>query len=228
MKANATVPTAGTQDQPWLARKDWAARRVYGLYRVGSVMMVVCLVIFGGSGLSTFVLATDVTSRIVGGVMFALICASCINWLLALRFEPAICRLQTLPGVIGGHIEAVIEATLPYVPVDGLTATLTNVTVDDGAYTKIWRTTCQIPAAVVVREENGRCSIPVRIAIPKPRGVLYAPLTAPLWCSYGEWHLGLTADMPWKNFSATFSVPVYAIDQTPPDGLSAHPPAPCI
>jgi hypothetical protein len=79
MSAKVTVPAASTLDQPWLARKDWAAREVHGLYRVGSFMMVVCLVIFGGSGLSTAVLAMDATSRIVGGVLFALNCAGCIN-----------------------------------------------------------------------------------------------------------------------------------------------------
>lgn len=209
-------------DKPWLARKDWAARTVHVFLRVRGFTVVLIAVSFGLPGLAAAVLATDAASKAFGIVFVVFTIACFINWLLATRFGPPVCILETLPGVIGGWFKARVEVDLPYIPAEGVTVTLANVTMYDDSYahSDVWSAACSVPASALVRSGNDRYSIPVRIAIPVRGKVPYVPITAP-YSSQGEWHLTVSAKMPLKDFKATFSVPVFATDRAPPDEQTA-------
>jgi hypothetical protein len=206
---------SGIRDsKPWLARKEWAERRIYRIDGLRGYTIVLLIVSLGLPALAAVFLATDVDTRVMGGVCALGTGIAIARWFLDRRFGTPVCMLETLPGVIGGKFKATVEARLPRIS-DAVTVTLSHVVYDDG-YTTIWKTSYEVPGSTLAHDVDGRVSIPVCVAIPTRPGMPHVPITRSYWMDYGEWHLTLSATMPLKNFSVTFPVPVFATGDTTP------------
>ena len=198
--------------KPWLKRKDWAARRIYRIdgFRGFTIMLLVASL--GLPALAIVIVSRDIEMIAMGGLALLGTVFAIVRWLLDRRFGTPVCLLETLPGVIGGKFKATVEAKLPPIP-EAVTITLSHVVYDDG-YTTIWTTSHEVPGPTLTHNIDGCVSIPVRVDIPQRPGMPHVPVTKSYWLDYGEWHLTVSAPMPGKNFSVTFRVPVFAIDDT--------------
>jgi hypothetical protein len=173
------------RNQPWLAREDWASRRLVseqsalatvffsGFLLVFFAIIAVLLVLLGRH---LEVESGMVHGQVWGFVAAGLLTAAAIHTLVSrvrshgtawsrVKFS---CRLETLPGVIGGWFKAQVEADLPAAPESASVrlAFLEGET-EGGAPTGIWSVVYDLGNSDLITIGDGRFRIPVRFQIPR-------------------------------------------------------------
>jgi hypothetical protein len=162
-------------------------------------------------------------------LLFPAVALGLLAWALAaswhqLRFGSAVLELTTLPGVIGGRLEGVVQLARPFLPEGGFSAQLDCVREgrdDSGSESILWQESVQIPASAVRRGPRGS-AVPIRFEIPWGE----APT-----CDAGRggqailWRLTLGAAAPGIDLRTHFTVPVFVTAASDPAARRSGQPA---
>lgn len=226
---------AGAQDahgaagrpRPWLRSGPWRRRQGIVYERAPSGMgLAFGFVLFGGLALLGFWAAIAGEEAHVGGlstrVMLAAGSAGMLaffGWFIYLmlrrrRYGDSVCRLLTLPAVVGGWLKADIECALPPDP-EPVVVRLKNLVPAGKTAAEAWwmEETLNVPVA------PGACSIvPVRLRIPRDPAQKLSPLE-PGWREWlagaPHWVLEIKKKAAGVDFHASFLVPVYDTPDAP-------------
>lgn len=175
-------------DKPWLINKEWAHRQVPRYWGHREALIVFApFVALGCAAMTVFALVKG--SLFGAAVIFAAGIAMVgitgqrgLIWRLRRRrYGESVCRLLTLPGVVGGWLKADVECRLPPGP-EPVIVRLRNVRGEGKTERELWRM------------EQGLALTP-----PAAPG---APVIVPVRLQIRKKAAGL-------DFLATFSVPVY-------------------
>lgn len=220
-----------TSNQPWLAREDWAARRVthrsliqaVKISRGTLVVLIAFLALLGALALILGILgmvgvmqdpkedAGGVAG--FGGAMLVLAGGLVYWWQRAERFGESVCRLETLPGVIGGWFKARVVAKLRVRPTESLSIALENSASWNsnswGSEDSIlhWKASYLLTPHSLRPIAAGCFDIPIRFTI--PHDVPRVPGSV--------WILKIHAALEGPDYRAGFLVPVFETDQAPAD-----------
>lgn len=204
--------------EPWRARADWSARRITDGARTQALLLIVVTLFWNGVSaavgygiLSSFGFAGPQALFL----LFPLIGLGLI-WLSALallrwrRYGTSTFELATLPAPPGRALAGRVHLTSSIDPARGFSITLRSVRITITGSGKnrstheavLWERTLIMPGAL---QEAGGISIPIAIPIPAD-----ARETDERDASDRViWRLGVTADVPGIDYSATFEVPVF-------------------
>lgn len=215
--------------KPWLRDERWAARVLtYENNPPGWPILILAYLFFGGL-LSLLIavalgliddVATDWGTRFAG---FAV--GGALLWVLGgltslkirhLRFGKSVCRLITLPGVIGGWFKADIVCSLP-TGTAPLVVRLTNFEGSGrGGGNVLWRLQKHVQAPPSPLPGSGRSLVAVRLHIPRHPLQVPDPLESSFWTwSTYYWVLEIEKKCPGVNFFASFRVPIYDVPNAP-------------
>jgi hypothetical protein len=221
MSPSSTPPRAR---KPWLARADWAARRVHaesgGCLTVGFSLLVV------GVSLPMALLLAFMVNLVAGTAASLLAAAALVIATVVMMWRRVrshgtawsevkqTCHLRTLPGVVGGWFKAEVEATLPSPPRAASVALMAQVQ-GARATRQVWEAAYSLGASQIQASGSGRYRIPVRFKVPRslkdardPWFVLYTIFTL--------------ADG--RSFRGDFRVPVFATNEAPAAEQEDEPP----
>ena len=215
---------AGSPDQPWLWRKDWAAGRVKSSGKSATIFLWVFTLFWNGiSSFIFFMLPQELhkgnTVALIGllfplvgvGLLFAAIRST----LAQRRFGDCYFELAQIPAPLGGSLDGMIQTGTRLKLEHGLHLKLsclrrsTSGSGDNRSTqeTVLWQNEKVFkPDASLPEVEPGRSGIPVCFGIPTDQ---------PECCSLGNeaivWRLEAKAKMSGPDFSATFEVPVFKV-----------------
>lgn len=221
-----------TDRKPWLRNAGWAAREfgndrsnVAGWPLVGVAYLV-------GGGLSFVFIASGLglmpgasnpggeispLSLAVGGMFLAMLGALTYVKIRHERFGESVCRLVTLPGVIGGWFKADVECGLPSGSAP-LVVRLRNFRQRHKGRVVLWSMQKQIHVTPSPLPGSDRFLVPVRIQIPRHPWQVPDPLDAGFWTPDTYWMLEIEKKCRGVDFFAKFRVPIYDI----PDALESE------
>lgn len=217
-----------TEGKPWLKNEAWAARVLTYENNPGWPILIVAYLFFGG--LSWLCVAGGLglldDSAIDWGKTFGgLTVASLLVWVLGgltywkirhLRFGKSVCRLITLPGVIGGWFKADIECRLP-LGAAPLIVRLRNLR--EGARsgpTVLWSLQKLANAPPPALHGSRHLIFPVRLLVPRHPLQVPDPLETPgIWARKTFWALEIEKKSSGVKFFASFRVPIYDVPNAP-------------
>jgi hypothetical protein len=222
--------------QPWLARADWRRRELRHVSGIGAGVFALGTVVFGGLAFGWFSLnhadRSDAWLALLfpGIVLLVPVGLLARGWWRRLRHGESVCRLLTLPGVVGGWLRADVECNLRgggearivvwlinRLRGANMTALLTGAFERDG----LWRMSQEVSVAVA---PAGRTVIPVRLHVPRdPRQYYRLPDGRP---NSPASHLRSNEEPAWvlvlaqrrsgrTDFLAMFEVPVFDAPDAP-------------
>lgn len=206
-------------DEPWLARKDWAVRRIEDENATGAWgFLLFTLIWVGFSSTLSFVFlrqtGDDSGSRwmvlIFPAVGVILLIAVTYVLLRRRRYGVPVLELATLPAPLGRALGGVVRTRAVFDPAGGFVVTLTCVhkTVTGSGKnrstreTTLWEGKRTIAGAV---RETGGIAIPVAMAIPSEA----SPTERRSASDEVLWRLTVGAAVEGIDFSSQFEVPVY-------------------
>ena len=223
-------------DEPWLWRDDWAARLIQDSSR-SSLRYAWFFTVFWNF-ISWPLLLTVLRREILEnrnypalfGLIFPLIGAGLLVWAIRAslrwkKFGTSVLELETLPGVIGGHLKGIIQTPVALRPEGGLLLKLTciNRTVSGSGKNQnvheqiLWRERQVIPKERIAAQGQGS-SIPFTFDIPYPsketdrENMNNAIL----------WYVDAAASVPGVDYGAQFEVPLYRTPESDPDFAPAR------
>lgn len=133
-----------------------------------------------------------------------------------LKFGNSLFRMKSVPGVIGGYLEGVIEIPVKLEPLTGFDLELSCIQkiMDGEAQEIIWHVKKNIAQSLDVKDEK-RSFVPVRFGIPH-KGVEEKPSKG---VGYNTviWRLEAKAELPGLNYKEKFEVPVRKTAESSPD-----------
>jgi hypothetical protein len=212
---------------PWLQDERWARRKLVHRAAVSRARRALLALGYVAGAL----IGAGIVAAIIGwyrdpqsspveliglGVLAAMLIGGLARltrlWLRDRRYGATVCKLITLPGVIGGWFEADVECSLP--PGAGpVTVRLENAqvppSVPGAAPTVLWQT--EQSAMTVAHETRARRSIiRVRLEVPHHPDQKPLPMDAP-GHRFVEpyWALQLEKTTGGDDFTAVFRVPIY-------------------
>jgi hypothetical protein len=207
--------------KPWLDRKDWRDRWIVsetGLVGTLLLSLLYLIVIVGGAVfvmVLVFAAGFPRLALVFGAASVALGLA--LLWRRILRSNTLWsrvqlrCRLETLPGVMGGWLKATVQATgLPSRP--KLAAATLSCTVSAGRNIRcVWKGTQDVSAKL---EHAGALTrVPVRFKVP-----FDLPESR-----RAHWALLVSFTLPGGDvYSGSFAVPVYETKDAPPEEQQAE------
>lgn len=151
------------------------------------------------------------------GAVLAFVVGGLTYWRLRrTRYGNSVCRLLTLPGVVGGWLKADVECALPAGVDDLVTVRLKNVVPRGRRFTELWRMEQSIAVPVAPAT---RTVVPVRLRI--QRVAAQQPMTVAgdgaswLLTRVPIWILEVEKKVPGIDFLAAFQVPVYDTPNAP-------------
>lgn len=211
--------------KPWLARADWAAGKIKSSSNAQNMILGIMAVAFCGmGGLICFYLLPAEVSHGNYKVLFALIfpvaglglLAAFIRGLLAQRkFGDCFIEMASIPGVIGGTLEGLIQTGARIQLEHGVTLKLSCIrrTVSGSGKNRstqetiLWQDEKILnPPGGLPETEPGRSGIPVYFKIPAGQ-----PECSSQDSETVLWRLETSAKMQGPDFAATFEVPVFRV-----------------
>jgi hypothetical protein len=153
-------------------------------------------------------------SLAVGVVVLSMLAALTYVKIRHERFGKSICRLITLPGVIGGWFKADVECGLPPGTAP-LVVRLRNMRAPAQRAVVMWsmQKHVDLPPSPVPGSE--RFLIPVRLQVPRHPWQVPDGFNAGFWTSDTYWVLEIEKKCPGVDFFATFRVPIYDLPDAP-------------
>ncbi len=223
-------------DQPWLWREDWASRLIQDSNRSSlsyiwffSVFWNLISVPMSLTVLPREVLQTRNYSALFG-LLFPLVGAGLLIWAIRAtlrwkKFGTSVLELETLPGVIGGHLQGVLQTRTALLPKEGLSLKLTCIhrTVSGSGKNRsvhekiLWRERQVIPKNRIEARVQGS-SIPFTFEIPYDsketdrKNMDNAIL----------WYVDAAASVPGVDYGAQFEVPLFRTSESDPDFAPAR------
>lgn len=202
---------------PWLARKDWASRRVaaqeHPAATVAMAALFVVPIAFGAGvfWLLAFAAGYSVPGVVAGGLFFLL--GLHVLW-RRIRWEGTVwsdvqlwCILETLPGVIGGWFKGQVEARLPAPPKGAVVRLVFLEGMYDGEPNGIWSVRYELEGGEIKRIGDGLFRFPVRFEVP----ARLAQFTR-----YTGWRVTVEIALQNKRLVVgSFPVPIYATSRAP-------------
>jgi hypothetical protein len=227
------VNTPGqASDKPWLRNSHWASRTLLDHGGVGWTVLGLAYLV--GGAILLVVLATagepDAAHPIFGLALVLLVVVALARitrvTLRNVRYGDSVCRLITLPGVVGGWFKADVECGLP---ADAATVTVRLRNLSGGEHAQTLWSMEQPFAVAPMPGKAARSIVNVRLRVPRHpsqepfspqmRFVLGAPIAGIAWV------LEIEKKSPGFDFFSTFAVPIYDTRDAPPheqlDELSA-------
>lgn len=211
-------------NSPWLWREDWASGQIRPNQRAAALAMWGFAVFWNAiSWMVTIAFLTDSTKSHPRGLFLliflfpaigvALLAAAVRTTLVARRFGASVLRLKTLPAVLGGALEGVVElnTTLPKdAPVQTRLTCVRRVTTGSGDHrhtseTVLWQEERTLrPGLPEVRA--GRTGVPVFFRLPADQ-----PAATPAEAGDGciLWRLDVEAKIAGPDLKLQFEVPVF-------------------
>ncbi|MCH6569894.1 MAG: hypothetical protein IH794_07290 [Acidobacteria bacterium] len=223
-------------DKPWLWRKDWASRLIqdsnrsslsYTWFFAGFWNLI-------SAPLSLTVLPREVLQNrnypALFGLLFPLVGAGLLIWAIRAtlrwkKFGTSVLELETLPGVIGGHLKGILQTRTALLPEEGLSLKLTciNRTVSGSGKNRsvnekiLWRERQVIPKDRIEARVQGS-SIPFTFEIPYD-----AKATARKNMDNAIlWYVDAAASVPGVDYGAQFEVPLFRTSESDPDFAPAR------
>jgi hypothetical protein len=218
-----SLPDKPAAAQPWLKNPEWAAREIRCGPGIRGVFVVLTYLIFGLASLTVVATASRSTGH---GIFFAafvvllfLILPGYLTfiWLRHIKYGDSICRLITLPGIIGGWFKADVECNLPLDPSEPVQIQLINNITNPGARgsSEAWRMEQTHASTPISVGSMKRSIVRVRLKIPRVAGQEPIPLKAGFLERQVAWYLVIKKKTAGINFLAQFSVPIYAVSDAP-------------
>ncbi len=218
-------------DEPWLWREDWANRLIQDSNR--SSLSYVWLFALFWNLISVPLTVTVLPQEILQngnypallGLLFPLVGAGLLIWAIraTLRwktFGTSVLELETLPGLIGGHLKGILQIPTPLLPEEGLLLKLTciNRTVSGSGKNRsvnekiLWRERQLIPKDRIQARLRGS-SIPFTFEIPyDTRETDRKNMDNAIL-----WYLDAVASVPGVDYGAQFEVPLFRTPDSDPD-----------
>jgi hypothetical protein len=211
-----------TAGKPWLRNERWAASVVPHENNPGWPILILAYLFFGGLSLLLMAgglglidnSATDWEMTAIGGLLLWVPGGLTIWKIRHLRFGKSVCRLITLPGVIGGWFKADILCRLPPGTAP-LVVRLENREPGKFGPNVLWRLEQHVHAPPSPLPGSGQLLVAVRLHVPRDPLQVPDPLEPSLWTRSTYWVLEIEKNCPGVNFFATFRVPIYDIPDTP-------------
>ena len=127
------------------------------------------------------------------------------------------CRLITLPGVIGGWFKADVECGLPLDTSEPVIVRLLNWVGHGKASQLRWQTEQRLAAAQIQSLRNGRAVVSVRIQI--PRHPDQVPMqSSPSFSGSTRWILEISRKTKGIDFFvALVNIPIFDTNEAPPE-----------
>ena len=211
-------------NSPWLWREDWASGQIRPSQRAAAISLWVFAAFWNAiSWMVAIGFLTDSAKNHPRGLFLliflfpaigvALLAAAVRTTLVARRFGASVLRLKTLPGVLGGVLEGVVElnTTLPKdAPVQTRLTCLRRVTTGSGenrhtSETTLWQEERTLrPGLPEVRA--GRTGVPVFFRLPANE-----PAATPAEAGDGRilWRLDVEAKIAGPDLKLQFELPVF-------------------
>lgn len=217
-------PSASSKGQPWLETEAWRKREIVDGSKFHGFALVLAYLFFGVPALLFVWAAIEPPEGAAGywleGIMWAtviafVLCGLTYWWLRHLRYGDSVCRLLTLPGVLGGWFKADVECALPGKSDEPVTVRLKALDLGVRNAPEICRMEQRLTVPVVAGK---RSIVPVRLRVPRrlPMLLSQAEFTAYLSGGRCAWALEIEKKTAGVDFFATFGVPVYDTQNAPP------------
>lgn len=211
--------------EPWMWKPEWAARRIGDGSRASIVVLWIFTLIWNAlSAPVVFILPAELARGNRGiwiAILFPLVgigllIAALRATLRRMRFRESFLVLDSLPaspgGVMRGHVEIPVERTT-FAAATSIVATLSCIhrrVTGSGksrstSETARWQEIVHIPAGSVGMMQHGST---LQLSIPLPLDVPSTDMRNPNDATI--WRLGVEADVPGIDYTATFELPVFA------------------
>jgi hypothetical protein len=211
--------------KPWLRDERWAARVLTYENNPGWPILIIAYLFFGGLSLLFIALGLGLIdssdgwgskfgSFAVGGALLWVLGGLAILKIRHLRFGKSVCRLITVPGVIGGWFKADILCRLPPGTAP-LVVRLENREGTGRGSNVLWRLQKDVLAPPSPLPGSRQLLVAVRLLVPRDPLQVPDPLEPSLWTRSTYWLLEIEKECRGVNFFATFRVPIYDIPNAP-------------
>ncbi|MBI3370872.1 MAG: hypothetical protein HY017_03815 [Betaproteobacteria bacterium] len=213
------------QVRPWLRSRAWRRREIVFGNPVGGAFLLLAYLFFGAPAVFFFWLGIAVPTTRSGenllfpgllmGSVLSFIVIGLTYWRLRYRrYGDSVCRLITLPGVVGGWLKADVECALSADPDNTVVVRLKNMVQTSKRLVEVWRMEQRI---VVPVQAEKRIIVNVRLQIPRAPAQRIPPLRPGFLerISGPVWLLEVEKKVPGIDFFARFAVPVYGAPETP-------------
>jgi hypothetical protein len=209
--------------RPWLRNPQWRKRAIVQTQGLGTPVFLLASSVFGPAALIFFAMALDpsqgfsdrIGTLLMGGFFAFIVCGVGYWWLRSRRYGRSVCRLLTLPGVVGGWFKADVECILPPDP-EPVVVRLKNLVPIGQSVTEVWgieETLYDVPVA-----SGARSVVRVRLRVPRDSAQRCQPLKAGLWDDFAvkaAWVLEIEKRAAGIDFFASFPVPIYDTPDAP-------------
>lgn len=220
--------------RPWLHLKAWRRREIVYRGPVGYVVLLLAYLFFGlPAVLLLFAAIAGVgpeggaaqerISFLLLGCLLALVVGGLTFWRLRqVRYGNSVCRLITLPGVVGGWFKADVICNLPADSDNSVLVRLKNTRSAGKHVKEVWRMEQRMTVPVT---PGSRSTIPVRLQIPRDPAQQPMRIGDGFWSAGKAWFLEIEKQVPGINFLAAFHVPIYDTSDVPAsDQEEGYPP----
>ncbi len=237
-KSSLQVDEHKTQhpDEPWLWHEDWADKKIQDSNRssLSSIWFFAVLWNLISLPLSLTVLPREVLQNrnypALFGLLFPLVGAGLLIWAIRAtlrwkKFGTSILELETLPGVIGGHLKGLLQTRTALRPEEGFSLKLTCIkrTVSGSGKNRsvnekiLWRERQVIPKNRIEARAQGS-SIPFTFNIPyDSRETDRKNMDNAIL-----WYVDAAASVPGVDYGAQFEVPLFRTSESDPDFAPAR------
>jgi hypothetical protein len=217
-------PAVYSANEPWLNVEAWKNRRIVHGSLFHGFALVLAYVFFGGPAVLFIWGAVDppASSKIhwIEALVWAAFLVFVLGgltywWLRHLRYGDSVCRLLTLPGVLGGWFKAEVECRLPHDSAVPVIVRLKVVDLGLRHAPELWRMESKLTVPVVAGK---RSIVPVRLRVPRhpPMRLSAAEFTNYLSGGRCAWILEIEKKTSGVDFFAKFGVPIYDTPHAPP------------
>jgi hypothetical protein len=205
-------------NKPWLYNEQWAARKIVCARPVGGCVFMLAIIFFGIPGVLLMIFHssrdTSHANIFLGGILLVVFGLIVYMWGRGVKYGDSVCRLKTLPGVIGGWFKADVECSLPTDSPGPVTVQLKNLKLVNRDYSCTWEMAQKVEANKVVSAGAGRSIVQIRLKVPRHSGQAPLSLNSPA-DRHLIWKLVVKKDAPGIDFVAEFDVPIYDISDAP-------------
>lgn len=209
--------------RPWLKRKTWRRREIVSGSPVGYPFLLLAYLFFGLPALLFFWMAIagpDDTNAILRieylllGLLLVFIVGGLTYWRLRqTRYGNSVCRLFTLPGVVGGWFKADVECRLPADADSSVVVRLRNFVLRGKRMVEVWRMEQRLAVPVTT---GIRSTVPVRLRIPRDPAQRPMLVGDDFWeADSKSWVLEVEKHVPGIDFFVAFRVPIYDTPDAP-------------
>lgn len=214
-------PPPDVEGQPWLRNEAWRKREILHGSVVHGFYLVLAYICFGVPAALFFRVAFDPLQRSndhwLEGLVWAICIVFCLTgltywWLRHRRYGDSLCRLLTLPGVVGGWFKADVECALPPDPREPVIVRLRNLVSAGRGVREVWRMEQELAVPV---SAGKRSVVPVRLRVPRDPKQQLAPRDAGVLDQVPMWMLEIEKRTAGIDFLAKFPVPIYDMPNAP-------------